>query len=53
MTLVEAISKFEFVNPAAIDEFGARGQGREFDDFPASHLFQLLDFLDHSLSHCS
>ena len=41
MTLVEAISEFQFVNPAAIDKFGARGQRRELDDLPASHLSAL------------
>jgi len=49
MTLVEAISNFQFVNSAAIDKFVARGQGRELHDLSAAHLFQLCDLLDHSL----
>jgi len=48
MTLIEAISKFEFVKPTAIDRFDARGQRRELDDLPEAHLFQLFDLLDHS-----
>jgi len=49
MMLVEAISNFQFVNPAAMDKFGAREQRHELEDYLAAHLLELLDLLDHSL----
>jgi len=49
LTLIEVISKFEFVNPAAIDKFYARGLRYELDYVPAAHLFNPFDLLDHRL----